>query len=64
MGLDLEEGASLAMVANSVNDIAKGKLVVDGEIIAVGRYTSENCDWIEGSGRVQVGSAGTMIMFR
>ena len=62
MGFDLEEGAALATVANSVNDIAKGKLVVDGETVAVGRYTSENCDWIEGSGRVQVGSAGTMIM--
>lgn len=64
MGFDLEEGAALATVANSVNDIAKGKLVVDGETVAVGRYTSENCDWIEGSGRVQVGSAGTMIMVR
>ena len=64
MGFDLNDGAVLVTVTNSVNDIAKGKLVVGGETVAVGRYTSGTCDWIEGPGRVQVGSAGTMIMFR
>ena len=64
MGFDLNDGATLVTVTNSVNDIAKGKLVVGGETVAAGRYTSGTCDWIDGPGRVQVGSAGTMIMFR
>ena len=64
LGFDLMDGAMFRTVANSVQEIGKDKLTVDGAIIPIGVYTSENCEWIEGGGRVIVGCAGTMIVIK
>ena len=64
LGFDLMDGAMFRTVANSVQEIGKGKMSVDGTVIPKGVYTSENCEWIEGGGRVIVGCAGTMVVFR
>lgn len=64
LGFDLMDGARFRTVANSVQDIGKDKMTVDGTIIPIGVYTSENCEWIEGEGRVFIGCAGTMLIFK
>ena len=64
LGFDLMDGAMFRTVANSVQSIGKGKMTVDGAIIPIGVYTSENCEWIDGGGRVIIGCAGTMIVVR
>lgn len=64
LGFDLMDGARFRTVANSVQDIGKDKITVDGTIIPIGVYTSEDCEWIEGEGRVFIGCAGTMLIFK
>ena len=64
LGFDLTDGARFRTVANSVQDVGKDKIAVDGTIIPIGVYTSEDCEWIEGEGRVFIGCAGTMLIFK
>ena len=64
LGVDLMDGARFRTVANSKQDIGKGKVTVGGTIIPNGIYTSENCEWVEGEGHVNVGCAGTIIIVR
>ena len=62
--VDLMDGARFRTVANSVQNIGKDKMTVDGTIIPTGVYKSENCEWVEGEGHVNVGCAGTIIIVR
>ena len=60
MGISMDEFTNLTRTIYYEG----GQMTVDGTIIPIGVYTSENCEWIEGGGRVIVGCAGTMIVIK